>query len=78
MYFQALGALWSLLRKTFTSASLTTLKPLCGSQQTEKLKEMGVPDQLNLSPEEPVYAGQEATVRNEHGTTAWVKIGKGV
>ena len=25
-----------------------------------------------------LYAGQETTVRNRHGTTAWFKIGKGV
>ena len=25
-----------------------------------------------------MYAGQEATVRTEHGTTDWFKIGKGV
>ena len=25
-----------------------------------------------------LYAGQEATVRNGHGTTAWFQIGKGV
>ena len=25
-----------------------------------------------------LYAGQEATVRNEHGTTDWFQIGKGV
>ena len=25
-----------------------------------------------------LYAGQEATVRTEHGTTDWFKIGKGV
>ena len=25
-----------------------------------------------------LYVGQEATVRNEHGTTAWFQIGKGV
>ena len=25
-----------------------------------------------------LYAGQEATVRTEHGTTDWLKIGKGV
>ena len=41
------------------------------------LKEMGIPDHLtgllrNL------YAGQEATVRNGHGTTDWFQIGKGV
>ena len=27
---------------------------------------------------EPVYAGQEATVRTGHGTTDWFQIGKGV
>ena len=42
----------------------------------EILKEMGIPDHLtclliNL------YAGQEATVRTEHGTD-WFQIGKGV
>ena len=41
------------------------------------LKEMGIPDYLtgllrNL------YAGQEATVRTEHGTTDWFQIRKGV
>ena len=41
------------------------------------VKEMGIPDHLtclliNL------YAGQEATVRSEHGTTDWLQIGKGV
>ena len=41
------------------------------------LKEMGIPDHLtgllrNL------YAGQEATVRNGHGTTDWFQMGKGV
>ena len=41
------------------------------------LKEMGVQDHLtgllrNL------HAGQEATVRNGHGTTDWFQIGKGV
>ena len=25
-----------------------------------------------------LYAGQEATVRTEHGTTEWLQIGKGV
>ena len=41
------------------------------------LKEMRIPDHLtclliNL------YAGQEATVKTEHGTTDWFQIGKGV
>ena len=29
-------------------------------------------------PLENLYAGQEATVRTEHGTTDWFQIGKGV
>ena len=29
-------------------------------------------------PDLPLYAGQEATVRTGHGTTAWFQIGKGV
>ena len=37
------------------------------------LKEMGIPDPLRN-----LYAGQEATVRNGHGTTDWFQIGKGV
>ena len=41
------------------------------------LEEMGIPDHLtclliNL------YAGQEAIVRNKHGTKDWFQIGKGI
>ena len=65
-------------RKTATSASLTKLKPLCGSQQTvEILKEMGIPDLLTCLLRN-LYSGQEATVRTGHGTTDWFRIGKGV
>ena len=43
----------------------------------ENSEEMGIPDHLtclliNL------YAGQEATVRNGHGTIDWFQIGKGI
>ena len=38
---------------------------------------MGIPDHLT-SLLRNVYAGQEATVRTEHGTTDWFQIGKGV
>ena len=38
---------------------------------------MGIPDQLTC-PLRKLYAGQEATVRNGHGTTDWFEIGKGV
>ena len=39
------------------------------------LKEMGIPDHLTCLLRN-LYAGQEATVRNEHGTTDWFQIGK--
>ena len=41
------------------------------------LKEMGIPDHL-ICLLRNLYAGQEATVRTEHGTTDWFHIGKGV
>ena len=41
------------------------------------LKEMGIPDSLTC-PLRNLYAGQETTVRTEHGKTDWFKTGKGV
>ena len=41
------------------------------------LKEMGIPDHLTCLLRN-LYAGQEATVRNRHGTMDWFKIRKGV
>ena len=38
---------------------------------------MGIPDHLNCFLRN-LYAGQEAAVRTEHGTTDWFQIGKGV
>ena len=38
------------------------------------LKEKGIKDHLTCL----LYSGQEATVRNGHGTTDWFQIGKGV
>ena len=38
---------------------------------------MGIPDYLTCLLRN-LYAGQEATARNLHGTTDWFKIGKGV
>ena len=38
---------------------------------------MGIPDHLTCLLRH-LYAGQEATVRTEHGTTDWFQIGKGV
>ena len=39
------------------------------------LKERGIPDHLTCFLRK-LYAGQEATVRNGHGTRDWFKIGK--
>ena len=41
------------------------------------LKEMGTPDHLTCLLRN-LYAGQEATVRAQHETIDWFKIGKGV
>ena len=41
------------------------------------LKEMGIPDHLTCLLRN-LYAGQEATVRTEHGSTDWFQIRKGV
>ena len=64
-------------RKTYTSALLTTPKPLTAWITTNwKIpKEMGIPDHLTCLLRN-LYAGQEATVRTGHGTTGWLQIGK--
>ena len=66
-------------RKTSTSALLTTPMPYCVDHNKlwKILKEMGIPDHLTCLLRN-LYAGQEATVRIEHGTADWVQIGKGV
>ena len=47
------------------------------SKRWKILKEMGIPDHLTCLLRNR-YAGQEAAVRIEHGTTDWFQIGKGV
>ena len=66
-------------RKTSTSTSLTTLKPLTVwiSTNWKILKEIGTPDHLTCLLRN-LQADQEATVRTRHGTTDWFKTGKGV
>ena len=66
-------------RKTSISALLTMPKPLTVWSTTnwKILKEMGIPDHL-ICLLRDLYAGQEATVRTGHGTTAWFQIGEGV
>ena len=62
-----------------TSALLTTPKPLTVRITTnwKILQEMEIPDHVTCLLRN-LYAGQEATVRNRHGTTDWFQIGKGV
>ena len=59
--------------------ALTMLKPLTVWITTYwgKFFKMGLPEHLTYLLRN-LYAGQEATVRNGHGTTNWLKIGKGV
>ena len=45
------------------------------NRQWKILKEMGIPGHLTCL-RRNLYAGQEATVRTEHGTTDWFQIGK--
>ena len=50
---------------------------VCITTNWKILKEMGIQDHLTCLLRN-MYAGQEATVRTEHGTTDWFHIGKGV
>ena len=47
------------------------------SELSKILKEMEIPSHLTWLLRN-LYSGQEATVRTGHGTTYWLKIGKGV
>ena len=66
-------------RKTLTSALLTMPKPLTVDHNIlwKILKEIGIPDHM-ICILRNLYAGQEATVRTEHGRADWFQIGKGV
>ena len=66
-------------RKTSISAFLTMPKLLTVwiTIHWKILKEMRIPDHLTCLLRN-LYAGEEATVRTEHGTTDWFQIGKGV
>ena len=59
-------------RKTYTSASLTMLKPLTVwiMRNWKILIEMGKADHLTCFLRN-LFAGQEAAVRTGHGTTVW-------
>ena len=57
---------------------MTTLKSLCGSQQTaENSSREGIQDHLTYFLRN-LYAGQTAAVRTGHGAMDWIQIGKGV
>ena len=67
-------------RKTSISALSTMPKPSLFVDQNKIwkiMKEMGIPDHLTCLLRN-LYADQDATVRNGHGTTEWLQIGKGV
>ena len=66
-------------RKTSISALLTMPKPLTIwiTINWKIRKDMGIPDHLTCLLRN-LYAGQQATVRSEHGTTDWFQIGKEV
>ena len=64
-------------RKTSTSALLTMLKSFDSVNHNKLwkiLKEMGIPDHLTCLLRN-LYAGQEGTVRTEHGTMDWFLVG---
>ena len=67
-------------RKTSTSASLTTLKPLTVwiTTNSEKLFKRWEYQTTLTCLLRNLHAGQEATVRTGHGITDWFQIGKGV
>ena len=64
-------------RKTSTSASLTTIKPLTVwiTTSSGKFWEMGIPEHLTCLLRN-LYAGQEATVRTRHEQPTGSKLGK--
>ena len=53
------------------------LFPNNGNKLWKILKEKGIPEHLTCLLRN-LYAGQEATVRTEHGATDWLQIGRGV
>ena len=63
--------------KASTYALLTMPKPLTVRKLWKILQEMGIPDHLTCLLRN-LNAGQEATVKNGHGTTDWFQIRKGV
>ena len=65
-------------RKTSTSASLIMVKLLTVWITTNCGKLLKRWEYQTTLPGGNLYAGQEGTVRTEHGTASWLKVGKGV
>ena len=65
-------------RETSTSALLTTSKPLTVWATTNCGNFFKRWEYQTTIPASNLYAGQEATVRIEHGTVDWFQVGKGV
>ena len=64
-------------RKTPTTSLTNAFDFVDHNKLWKILKEMGILDHLTCL-QRNLYAGQEATVRTEHGTMDWFQIGKGV
>ena len=64
-------------RKTPTASLPKAFDFVDHNKLWKTLKEMGIPDHLTCLLRN-LYAGQEATVRTEHGTMDWFQIGKAV
>ena len=64
-------------RKTPTTSLTKAFDFVDHNKLWKILKEMGIPDHLTCLLRN-LNAGQEATVRTEHGTTDWFQIGKGI
>ena len=60
-----------------SSGALSAFDCVAHNKLWKILQEMGIPDHLTCLIRN-LYAGQEATVRTEHGTADWFQIGKGV
>ena len=63
--------------RVFSNESALHIRCVDHNKLWKILKEMGIPDRLTCLLRN-LYAGQEATVRIEHGTTDWFQIGKAV
>ena len=75
------GVKWPRLNSCMTWEQLLTfcasVSWLVHNKLWKVLKDMEIPDYLTCLLRN-LYAGQEATVRTQHGTMDWVQMGKGV